>query len=103
MSETIRRAQIIWPDGIAFLDFEWTPSGPDPEGGWLVEGKLESVHVVNTSLTRRVRVCIKRGSGQGPNFIIAILQPGTNQIYTPPFGPVKNIEDVPWFSFGEVP
>lgn len=98
---TARLSQLNFPDGVAYLEVTWD-APPDPEGGFLLQGPLVNVHVVNSSPTRSVRVVIKRGSGQGQNFLNVVITPDFDQTF-PPFGPVKNREDIPWYSFGELP
>jgi len=99
MIQTIRRAQVSFPDGIAFVDVTWDSPAPDPEGGWLYEGPLVNIVAANTSAIYTASVRIKRGSGQGQNFINTQMPPGFSQTFLPG-GPVRNVDDIPWFSLG---
>jgi hypothetical protein len=98
---TLIHNQLSWDDGEAFVEISWTPTGLDPLGGFLRAGPLTQVRIVNTSLSHYVKAIVKRPNGQ--SWINQIFPPGTNQTVNPPFtGPVKNIQDIPWNSFGEI-
>lgn len=100
MITTWRLAYIQVSDGEISVTATWDSTGINPETGTPdFTGALISVEAVNTSLTRTATALIKRGNGVA--VVSRSLPPLTTEIYTGG-GPVKKIEDIPYYSIGVI-